>query len=529
MRLFSSLDFRLYYSGNTVTYGLNQPALSGPPTMSGVQAEIDGNDITFSVNVVGDAAAAIHEVWVTHTISGGASGEWVSLDLVQDPVNSTLWSATLENAVGPARNYVVQAVSGTGLVNIDDNFGAYYKIPAVDPGAPPPEEVEPAPTEIALYAPTIGSYGDEVSVTASLSSELFPVEDANVVFTVGGSGRVARTDASGNATVQLPLTAPPGEYTITASYSGNEELQPASAEALITITPTGTTLSLLFDEQRVGVEGIEPGVTAKLTDESGGPLLQRTVYFTLEGGPEGLITIPVITNNTGVARLPALRLPEGDYSLTARFLGVIPTPDGSLELDDPIYGPSIASGSLPLRAGCEPGALDPAYAPGNKGKGKSKGGATPAVVGFCYLDQDVSGKVTIQDGTLIVGAGTEVGGKIEQFGKGSVVVRPQALVVDKIVEVGPGSVEIFGETADKVEEDGPGDLVIHAEATVAGKAVEAGPGQLTVSGSVGDRVTEQDEGDLVISPTGEVAGKAEEYGPGTVFNDGWVSGPVRED
>ena len=52
----------------------------------------------------------------------------MSLDLTQDPADSTLWTGALPIPAGAdptTISYMVQATSGTGLVSLDTNGGAY--------------------------------------------------------------------------------------------------------------------------------------------------------------------------------------------------------------------------------------------------------------------------------------------------------------------------------------------------------------------------------------------------------------------
>ena len=91
-REFGSLQYRLYYSDNTRSYPTdppsaepNRPALASAPTLSGVVAVTDGADLLFFANVVVDPIAGVHGVWVTYTDGGDSAGNWVSLDLEQDP------------------------------------------------------------------------------------------------------------------------------------------------------------------------------------------------------------------------------------------------------------------------------------------------------------------------------------------------------------------------------------------------------------------------------------------------------------
>jgi hypothetical protein len=544
LRQFDDLSFRLFYSDNTQIYSddtqahaANIPALSGPPTMSGVQAVIDGPDIVFLVNVVGDPAAGIHAAWVTYTEGSASTGQWISLDLDQDPDDSTLWSRRLLGAAAAFTrlDYVVQAVSGTGLVTLDDNFGAYYHLAGelgeVGSDGKPIARFD---TEMSLSGPDTGAYGSTITVDATLSSDDSAVEEGTpVLFTIGGTGRVGTTDSDGDVLVSLPLTSTPGDYTLTVSFAGNDDYAPSSADKGFTITKTGTSLTLLQEDQVVGVDGVDTGVFAELKDAQGTPLLQRTVYFTIDGGPDGTLTVPVITDIIGRARLGEVALPQGNYVLTARFLGTIPTGDGVLELDDPVYESSIASADPPFDLIGNPDCpTEESGATGGKnGKGKGKGNAESKldIVGFCYLMHDVRGKIEINEGTLIVGSGVTVDKKIDQRGAGSVLIHQFAYVGNKIDEQGPGDIIVDGSAGKKLKEQGPGGIHVGETGTVGMKINELDDGSIVIKGSVDGSATEEGRGDLVITPTGSVDGDAIESGEGQLSNDGWVSGFVAQD
>jgi hypothetical protein len=547
LRRFDALGFRLYYSDNTREYPTdppspepNRPALAGPPTMSGVQAVIDGVDILFLANVVGDPSAGIHEVWVTYTEGDASSGNWTSLDLVQDPEDSTLWSGRITNGINLFNRleFLVQAANGTGLVTINDNYGAYFTVVGQlgdvgEDGQP----IDQFDTEMSLVAPSSGTYGQNVTVTATLSSGQLPVVDVGVVVTIGSSGRAARTDINGDVTLDIPLSVTPGEYGVVASFAGNDEFGPSSAQQAITVTRTGTELTLSVGAELVGVEGIEPGVSATLKDEAGNPLLQRTVYFTLLGGPDGVVTIPVITNNIGEAILGLVQLPVGNYDLTARFLGSIPTASGLLELDDPTYEASQDSTLLQLDGNpdCLPDPWPPAGGDDDDDDDDweededDDDGPKLRIEGFCYLADDFDHRIIIRDGTLIVGNDVRLKKKVEQLGEGSVIVQPTARLKHKITESGPGDVIVYGTVDKKIEEKDAGGIQLNAGGFIGGNTDESGPGSVNIGGLVDGNVTEEDEGDLVITPTGEVDGHAREYGEGSLFNDGWVKKKATED
>ncbi|MGS2721296.1 hypothetical protein [Paraglaciecola aestuariivivens] len=532
LRQYNDLEFRLYYSDNTKTYAQNVPALSGPPSLSGVQAVVDGNDIIFSAKVVGDPASGIHNVWVTYTEGLASTGQWQSLDLTQNPTQSTEWTGRL---VGQANSfarldYIVQAVSGTGLVTMSDNYGAYYHIA----GAQGEVGSDGKPTSlddsnISLVGPVSGQYGQTHTFEATLNSESGYIADANILFTIGSTGRAAKTDALGKATVQLPLNSLPNQYKLTASFSGNDEFGASSAEQAFQIIKASTNLTLEQGPQIVEVEGVQSGVIAKLQDAAGTPLLQRTVYFTLEGGPNGTYTIATITDNTGKAKLGNLALPAGSYDITARFLGTIPTYGLPLELSDPVYKASHVFTSINLvnGQGCEEATAI-----------NINNGMQNDLVGFCYLDANVSEDIMIMDGTLVLGNGVSVNKKIVQTGKGSVRILQGGIAKNKVVESGPGSIIVAGISSGKLMESDAGgieitatgrvDKTIDEEGNANIKIDEQDDGNILISGLVSGKVTESGKGDLVVRPTGTVKGNASENGLGKLVNQGVIEGKVTQ-
>jgi hypothetical protein len=129
LRQYSGLALRLFYSDLTAISEPENAAafLSDAPTIVRVDAVPNGAATTFSAQVVGDPAAAIHAVWVPYTSGAGGSGTWTSLDLQQcvTPLpavcgttsDSQYWMGEVATATLPAdAKYIVQAASGTGLV-----------------------------------------------------------------------------------------------------------------------------------------------------------------------------------------------------------------------------------------------------------------------------------------------------------------------------------------------------------------------------------------------------------------------------
>jgi CSLREA domain-containing protein len=340
LRQFGSMSFRLYYNNNTTD---DLAAQAAPPTIAGVSSIVPGNGtVVFNINVVGNPAAGMQEVWITYTdISNSASGQWQSFDLVQNANDSTLWQGTL--ALGSANpqdiRYMVQAVNGVGLVSLATNLGAYYT-----PGVvPAPSQ----PTTIALVSPAAsGPYGTQPSFTARLTSNGTPLAGEIVAISLGAQSRAAITDSNGQITVAVPLLALPGAYEVSASFFGTAVHQPAFTTSPFTITKQSTVISLAPSDATVNI-GADTQIVATLTDAAGRRLIERTVLFVVSG-TGGSHSVAVITDYLGRASLGKVPLPPGVYSITAYFSGVIPLPGETLTLDDARYTPSTASGSLTL-------------------------------------------------------------------------------------------------------------------------------------------------------------------------------------
>jgi hypothetical protein len=336
--LFSDVGVRLFYSDNT-----SASAEAAPPGIARVDASSTGGLVTFSAHVVGDPAAGIQDVWVTYLPLGG--NHWQSLDLTQSTTDTTLWSKTLQTS-GPIE-FMVQAVNGVGLVNLDDNAGAFYQ----------PNQIAPAlqtastltPTKMTLSPPASPvPYGSQVSVSATLQASGSPVADGTpVTFTIGHAHATVLT-SGGTATAQLQLIDLPGSYQVSASYGGSTALAGSSDSTSFTIASLASALSLSGGGGTI-TDGSSTGIGATLTSASDStPLGQRTVEFVLTPNGGGSATIQTrITDPSGFAALGAVPTPlAGAYTVTAFFGPGGPTPPtlGA----DPVYAASSASPSVSL-------------------------------------------------------------------------------------------------------------------------------------------------------------------------------------
>ncbi len=338
-RIFSSVDLRLFYSGNVDSYETpgnpeserDTPALADAPAIVLVTDEVDGDDVTVHAQVVGSPAAGIQAVWITYMIEPaaptGSDVSWLPVDLVRDdPGDQRLWSGTLSlpASVGVSRmRYAVHAVNGVGLVTSDWNRGAFY--------TPRESVAPPAPTSLTFDGfPLHGHYGEEVTLSAVLASASVPLAGRSVAFGLASQRASVVTDAQGRATARFKLLDYPSsqDYTLQATFGGNVELAPASASTQFDIRPRIARLSL--QDLTQGKPDLNV-VATLLEDDLKTQIAGQPVFFVLtDSGGNVLATRSVSTDYAGNAAVGVVSLGAGTYRLTAAFNAPVPLPNGGL-------------------------------------------------------------------------------------------------------------------------------------------------------------------------------------------------------
>ena len=288
---------------------------------------------------------------MTYTGAAGPFyGSWQSLDLSQDPSDSTVWSGVLPLPPGQTWNnvrFVVQAVNGVGLVTLVTNFGNYF-IPGIDPGQT--AGMAQASTLTLISPPVSGPYGTPVTFRAQLLSAAAPtsgIPGQVVEFSYGSQRRQAVTNASGISVVSFPLVGLVGSDVLQATFAGNETFLGSSASAIFTIDKQRTSLTLT-PQPANGQYSDDPDLQTTLIAGADRRLPDTTV-FVVAGTPGGTLsaTSSDVTDYAGRAPAGPVNLPAGTYPLTAYFLGDIPIGGGqTVTLVDSRFFASTGAGTL---------------------------------------------------------------------------------------------------------------------------------------------------------------------------------------
>lgn len=463
-RLFSRMDFRLFYSANLQSYPTpdgqtTTPGLAAAPSISGVLGitRPTGTAVDFSAHVVGDPNAGIQSVWLTYTAGNGVwFGRWQSLDLTQDANDSTLWRGTLALPTGifsDSVRYVVQAVNGVGGVTLDSKLGAFHVPDEFDAGS----TANLADTSVQLLNPAAtGAYDTSLPVSAKLTTQTgTALVGARLVFRLGDYELWGITGSDGVAIASLPLRSIPGNYDLKVSFAGATGLAPSYDVSPFSLTRQ--TTSITMQPTLVYVKpNTDTRIVATLTDAAAHLIMERTVVFVLTGA-NGSFAKPVITDLSGRAPLETLPLPAGTYNVVAYFNGTIPLPNQTITIEDGRYVPSTTAGILNVQLVVD-GSLPTIQTPGNITQSTDPG-LCSAVVNYSATAGDNNPGVQL--------VCTPASGSV--FAKGTTTVN--CVATDSAGNTLSSSFQVTVVDAQSPSITCPGNITVNADATKSTAAV----------------------------------------------------------
>ena len=269
--------------GDPVTFTATVTAAGAPVTSGNVTFSVDGTDVgTVTVSVAGVAT------FTTASIGGGT--HTVAARYLGTPALGVS-SANLSQVVG-------QRASSTTVTS------------SLNPAA----------------------FGATVSFTATVTAGGAPVTSGTVQFSVGGTpvGLPIAVAADGTAVLTQAGGLEPGTFTMTATYSGTDDIAGSSGSVsqVVQGRPTTTVLT--------GPDRSSLGTGAMFTatvSSAGAPVSAGSVVFAVDGVPVGG---EVGVDGSGQATFTTSDLPYGDHTVTATY-------------SDPAGGYHSSSGSLTHR------------------------------------------------------------------------------------------------------------------------------------------------------------------------------------
>ena len=216
-------------------------------------------------------------------------------------------------------------VCGGGFYLTNDNPTTGKTItchaPTWPAGSQAPVDPEPVATTLTITdaSQDSGQYSDATMLQAQLLDEAgAPVTGRELSFGLTGGGGertyTATTDDNGLAMVTPVLDLVPGDYQVTVSFAGAEDLAASSAAGAFLVEKEDTVVSLVTTGQ-----GSKRSLQATTADgDSGEGIAGVPVEFFADGSSIGTVT----TDGRGVARLdiPA-RYRGGHHDFEARFAG----------------------------------------------------------------------------------------------------------------------------------------------------------------------------------------------------------------
>lgn len=310
------LAYRNATCGSFYSFGGTSAAA---PSMAGVQAianqKLGGRQGNINPKLYSLAATPSNNVFHDTTVaSSGVSGCVVTTPSLCN--NSTPTSSSL---TGGLSGYLVtagwDAATGWGSIDVNNYLTALSTVSL----ATPTVAVTLTPSTIVAG----GTTSMKATVTGTSGTPTGTVQFQSNGANIGS----AATLASGIATVTSPAFNTPGNYSITAVYSGDSSFATATSSAsTLTVTGVSTTTTLA---PATGTYVAKQTVTLTATVAGAGGTPTGTVTF-----KDGSSTLSSTALTAGVATLPVSTLTAGTHTITATYSG------------DTTYSPSTSNNSV---------------------------------------------------------------------------------------------------------------------------------------------------------------------------------------
>jgi uncharacterized repeat protein (TIGR01451 family) len=273
---------------HTVTQATPIVTLTSAPNPSGY-----GKNVTFTVNVAGLPGTATPTGTVT--FAGLSSSVAISL---------TGGQATLVTSTLPMGSQVITATYGG-----DGNF-----YPAQDSLT---HTVKYTTTVLLTSAPNPSQYGQDITLTAIVTSSISVTSSGTVTFTIGSLGAYTQMlNGNGQATITVTSNLDVGSDVITATYGGNDTFEANESSRMQEVTRASTGITLT-SSSNPSTYGQVVTFTASVTATTGVIVTEGFVTFTID------TTTPFTRSldTSGRTTYTTSALISGTHVLTATYGG----------------------------------------------------------------------------------------------------------------------------------------------------------------------------------------------------------------
>ncbi|WP_170163207.1 Ig-like domain repeat protein [Bogoriella caseilytica] len=173
------------------------------------------------------------------------------------------------------------------------------------------------PTQTVLSAPEVSDLGDDVEVTATITSADGPVTTGSLSYTLNGGEPVTvagSPDAAGEVSFTL-TDLPRGAHMIGASYTGAGDFADSAADPVVVQVQSATALEVQAPETVATGAPVPVSVEVGASD---GPVTAGVVSYRVDGGEPVEAGVP---DDDGIVPFTVPGLDRGEHTLEVSYAG----------------------------------------------------------------------------------------------------------------------------------------------------------------------------------------------------------------
>ena len=173
---------------------------------------------------------------------------------------------------------------------------------------------EPTATTLS-FSPNPSAYGQAVTLTAVVASNIGPPADGETVTFMKGTVSLGTGTLSGGSATLTTSALVVGTSSITAVYGGDSKLSSSTSAAEKEVVSKATTSTTLVSSQNPSSAGQSVTLTASVTPQFSGKITGTVSFY------DGTTLLKTAGSSGGVAKYTTKTLTSGAHTITATFNG----------------------------------------------------------------------------------------------------------------------------------------------------------------------------------------------------------------